>query len=257
MPVSGKHAIEVAAFVAIFQQPFSTRAVEALSSLQESLREDFPSSQVTNTIELRIENGVQATPQVGSVSGIFLQRIGEQGKQSWTLRAEGNAIVVQCFAYETWGETSPKALGFLQSAINVVADEENPLGVASLQIVDRFVAPSKDGYDIGHVFSKRSGFLSKHVFDAGSLWHIYQGWFEETTVAPGRLLNVLNLSTNDTPSGLVTTIDHNAQLQSPGVPISDTVSIEWLRSVFDELHTKNKTVVGALLNAKQKKAVNL
>lgn len=256
VPVSGKHAIEVATFVAVFQRPFTTRAVEALSTLQETLRADFPSFQTTNVIEFRLDS-VQHSPSVGPISGVLLQRIGSGGKPSWTLKAEGNALVVQCFAYETWATTSPQALKFLQTAINVVADEENPLIILAHQIIDRFVAASRDGYEIGHVFSKRSEFLSKHTLTAGPLWHIFQGWFEQSTSATGQLLNVLNLSTNETPSGFVTTIDHNAQFQSSGIPNSDAANSEWLKSVFDELHAQNKGVVGNLLNAKQKKAVGL
>ena len=121
---------------------------------------------------------------------------------------------VQCFAYDTWSTTSAKALNFLQIAINVVADEENPLILLAHQIIDKFVAPSRMDYDIGNVFNKRSEFLSKHVFKAGPLWHLFQGWFEQPTSAPGQLLNVLNLSTNETVSGFETTIDHNVQYLS-------------------------------------------
>lgn len=257
VPVSGKHAIEVATFVVVFQRPFSKRAVEALSTLQETLRTDFPSFQTTNVIEFRIEDGIQQSPVVGPISGVLLQRIGSDGKPSWTLKAEGNALLVQCFAYETWATTSPQALKFLQTAINIVADEENPPVVLAHQIIDRFVAASKDGYEIGHVFNKRSEFISKHALTAGPLWHVFQGWFEPSNSAAGQLLNVLNLSTNETPSGIVTTIDHNAQFQSAGISNSDATNPEWLKSVFDELHTQNKAVVGNLLNVKQKKAVGL
>lgn len=257
MPVSGKHAIEVATFVAVFQRPFTTRAVEALATLQETLRADFPSFQTTNVIEFRIEPGVQPAPVVGPISGVLLQRIGTDGKPAWTLKAEGNALIVQCFVYETWATTSSYALKFLQTAINVVADEENPLVVLAHQIIDRFVAASKDGYEIGHVFNKRSEFLSKHALTAGPLWHVFQGWFEQRNSFAGQFLNVLNLNTNETPSGFVTTIDHNAQFQSTGVPSSDAANSEWLKSVFDELHAQNKVIVGNLLNVKQKKAVGL
>lgn len=258
VPVSGKHAIEVATFVVVFQRPFSTRAVGALSTLQETLRADFPSFQTTNVnvIEFRIGDGVPQSPVAGPISGVLLQRIGSDGKPSWTLKAEGNALLVQCFAYETWVTTSHQALKFLQTAINIVADEENPPVVLAHQIIDRFVA-SKDGYEIGHVFNKRSEFISKHALTAGLLWHVFQGWFEHSNSATGQLLNVLNLSTNETPSGIVTTIDHNAQFQSAGISNSDATNPEWLKGVFDELHAQNKEIVGNLLNVKQKKAVGL
>ncbi len=87
---------------------------------------------------------------------------------------------------------------------------------------------------------------------------MYQGWFEKSQVETcSRLLNVLNLSTNDTPSGLVTTIDHNIQLQSEGIPVDALTDTGGLGSIYDELHARNKSVVGDLLNAKQRKAVKL
>ncbi len=259
VPVNGKHAIEVAAFVAVFQRPFSPRAIEALSGLQEVLKEDFPSFQRTNVVEFRIDDtGGQPTHSVGPVTGVFLQKVRADGKQLWTLKVEGNVAVVQCFEYDTWANTSPIALRYLQSALNLLAEEENPLAVLALQIVDRFVEKNGENYSIGQVFNKRSKYLTKHATEAGRLWHVYQGWFEKSQVDTcGRLLNVLNLSTNDTPSGLVTTIDHNIQLQSEGIPVAALTDVGGLRSIYDELHARNKSVVGDLLNAKQRKAVKL
>lgn len=257
IPVSGKHAIEVAAFVAVFQQTFHARAIEALSSLQVTLGNDFPSFQTTNTLELRVEEGVQTAPIVGSASGVLLQNLQSDGKLRWALRAEGNAIVVQCFDYDRWVSTSNDALRFLQTAINLVVDAENPLTVAALQTVDRFIAANGNSYDIGNVFNKRSPFLSKHSLTAGPLWHVYQGWFENESEPTSCFLNVLNLSTNNTPSGLVTTIDHNVQFQSQVISAENSVDANWLRSTFNALHQKNKFVIEHLLNAKQKRAIKL
>ena len=257
IPISGKHAIEIAAFVVAFERPFSTNAIEALSGLQETLKNELPIFQRINVLEVRLEDGAVVKQNVGSVSGVLLQQFGEDGKQSWGVRVEGNTIVVSCQKYDAWNTIAPKALGFIKAAANIVGDEENPLAVVAHQIVDRFVAPSKDGYKIGDVFNTRSDFLTKHTFSAGCLWHIHQGWFDDATLAPSRTLNVLNLSTNDTPSGLITTIDHTAQYQSGGVQTAKVTDDDWLRSLFDELHIKNKTVLGNLLNAKQRKAIKL
>lgn len=257
LPISGKHAIEIAAFVVVFERPFSAHAIEALGGLQETLKNDLPVFQRINVLEVRLEDGALVKQNMGSVSGVLLQQFGEDGKQSWGLRVEGNTIVASCLKYEAWNKTAPQALGFLKAVINIVADEDTTPTVVALQIVDRFVAPSKDGYKIGDVFNTRSEFLTKHTFSAGCLWHIHQGWFDDATLVPSRMLNVLNLSTNDTPSGLITTIDHTAQYQALGVQTTKITDEDWLISLFNELHIKNKTVLGNLLNAKQRKAIKL
>lgn len=257
VPVNGKHSIEVAVFVAVFQRPFSHRAIEALSGLQELLREDFPSFQRTNVFELRIDDTGTPSHHVGS-EGVFLQKIRDDGKQACTLKVESNVVVVQCFEYETWVITSPIALRYLQAALNVLAEEENPIVMFALQVVDRFVEANREKYSIGQVFNKRSKYLSKHAIEAGYLWHVHQGWFEGSQVeTSARLLNVLNLSTNDTPSGLITTIDHNVQFRSDGISVAIATNADRLSSIYDELHSKNKSVVGDLLNTKQRKSIKL
>lgn len=257
-PISGKHAIEAAVFMLAFERPFQGAALDALSGLQSALAEDFPVFQKINVLEVRIEGGAPITHQAGGISGVSLQRFRPDGRPAWSLRADGNAIVVTCTEYDTWDTTAPQALAYLNKAASAVLDEQNPLALVVLQVIDRFVRPSADGYDIKEVFNPKSRYLTRQAADAGRLWHVHQGWFEDHEELGGRFLNVLNLSTNDTPSGVVTTIEHTAQLQAQGgLPSTHAVDKTWCKEVFDALHVRNKDIVSDLLNAKQRKAIKL
>jgi hypothetical protein len=124
----------------------------------------------------------------------------------------------------------------------------------ALQTVDRFM-DSTETYQISGVLNPDSRFLTKQALESGSLWHIHQGWFEENN-QDQRCLNVLNLSTNDTPDGVSTTIDHNAQMIfNSGKSVTHLESE--LADIFEALHNKNKDIVRELLSDEQKGRIGL
>lgn len=254
-PISGKHAIEVAAFVVVFERPFSDRAIDSLLTLKESLQEQYPTFSETKVIKMRVESEGQAQ-QSSKLSGVSLQKTGEGNKQEWVLRADANTIVCSCFIYERWDTSSLRALSDLAHVIKIVADDTNPVQHMALQVVDRFVGTPEEKYKINKVFNSKSQYLTKHAIKAGALWHVHQGWFEDA--GDNRQLNVLNLSTNDTPSGITTTIDHIVRyIFNVHKPVLEAIEMSFLQAIFLELHEKNKEVMLNLLNKRQCRAIKL
>lgn len=257
IPLNKKHAIESASFVIAYEKPFPQAVIDSLASLQELLKEDLPMFQPMKVVELRFEDGTPSTPTVGKDSGVFLQNINPDGKQTWGLRVEANHIILTSFQYDNWAAISNHAFKILKIVANLLVDQENALSVVGYQVVDKFISPPTSDYSIKDVFNTKSEFLNKHVLNAGNLWHIYQGWFDNSSSNEGnRVLNVLNIATNGTVDGLVTTIDHNVQIQGR-ISSKESVNEDWLRKTFNELHEINKNVISKALNAKQKKAIKL
>lgn len=257
-PISDKHAIEVAAFVISFERPFSSTVIDALMTLKDTMCDDYPAFSTSNVIKMRLDSKGPEPTQDAVVAGVVLKKLNQAGRPSWSLRADSNSIVVSCSDYQTWKKTSPKALADLTTVASVAADDQNPLAVVAFQVVDRFVGPSQSGYKLNQVFNTRSKFFTKQTIESGPLWHVHQGWFQEQEFFEGKLLNVLNLSTNEVPEGIITTIDHTARLQLiPAKPAIDATNKDFLRSIFDTLHGNNKDIVTDLLNAKQRKAIDI
>lgn len=254
-PVKGKHAIEVAVFTATLQNRLSKHSVDALMTLKESLKEEYPVFHPVNRIEVRIEKNL-AEKEILTICGVSLQQQDEHGRPLWALRASDDSISVSCFDYERWDQISERALSDLLFVISVIADDQNPITTIGLQYVDRFVGQT-DNYDLKQVFNTKSRFFSKQTAQSGLLWHLYQGWFDEMEGYEAKQLNVLNLSTNDTQLGLITTIDHISRVHfSPFIPVTH-ITEEYVLPIFQLLHKCNKGILNDLLNAKQRKDINL
>jgi uncharacterized protein (TIGR04255 family) len=259
-PISGKHSIEVVAFVIEFEQHFSDATLESLVTLKKTLNAEYPVFSTTQLTQFKLENNKMSSSSSG-IGGVFLQKLSGDGRPARTLRAQANSIIVMCFGfdYDSWEKTFSEALADLIVATNVAADDQNPLSSIALQVIDRFVGPSIDSYDISQVFDSESVFITKQAHDAGSLWHIHQGWFhEQSEVTDAKNLNILNLSTNNTPTGIITTIDHVGKINFISArKASDAADKELLSTVFNYLHARNKDIVADLLNTDQCKAVKI
>lgn len=255
-PISEKHAIDVASFIVVFEHPFEASIIDSLRGLHELLKTDYPIFNPTNTMEVRI-TGSEVSQQAGITSGCLLQTLRPDGRPNWTLRVEGNAIVVSCMDYQRWSDISTKALGHIKAAVDFVNNDTNAVSSLIHQIVDRFVTDNKDEYNISQVFSTQSPYLTGQALKAGKLWHVYQGWFEDRQEFSGKLLNVLNLSTAENPAGITTTIDHAAHLRFLLPKAISEFDDGFIRNAFDELHECNKSIVKQLLTNEQLKSIGL
>ena len=258
-PISGKHSIEAVVFSCVFERAFSRTSIEALMTLKETLKEKYPVFSTTNVVNVRFEHQKMASESSHAIAGVSLQKLhSETKKPDWTLRADANLINITCFSYDRWNIESTKALEDLTTVINLVADDQNPVTNLALQTVDRFVGGPTSEYKINKVFDTRSKYLTRQVKESGPLWHIYQGWFEKDPTTKKHLLNNLNLSTNETPQGVVTTIDHNLKyIFNPPSPATDLTDIDNISAIFQLLHDHNKEIVTDLITKKQCNAIKL
>lgn len=257
-PISEKHAIDVASFIVVFERPFETNIIDSLPGLHERLKADYPTFNLTKTMEVNV-TGSEISQKVGLASGGLMQNLQPDGRPIWTLRVEGNMIVVSCTDYKRWEDISSKALNHIKAAIAFVKTDSNAVSSLIHQIVDRFVTANKDEYNINQVFNTQSPYLTGQAIKAGKLWHVFQGWFEDRQEFGGKLLNVLNLSTAESPANITitTTIDHAAHLRFSSPKALEELDDKFIRKAFDELHECNKSIIRQLLTNGQLKTIGL
>lgn len=258
-PISGKHSIEVASFVCIFDKQFSTSSIQSLMTIKEIFKDDYPVFTTNSLWNVRLEGKDTAPISTHQLAGVTLQRLNENTKKPvWAIKTEPNSIIVSCFAYDRWKVASEKAVNDLITVIKVVDDGRNPINHLVLHVVDRFVGGTSDSYKITQVFNARSRYLSKQSKEAGVLWHVHQGWFEYIHEKADRMLHNLNLSTNATPQGILTTIDHSIRYNyKDPAAASDVANYNIAKEIFDTLHERNKSVVVDLLNKNQCRKIKL
>ncbi len=191
-PISGNHAIEAV----VFERPFSQSSVEFLLTLEQSLAKRYPLFSPIKVVQMRTENS--GSKMTEFQAGVSLKQLKKEKKPAWSLKADANNIIITCFEYTRWEEISPQAIDDLVHVINVGADDQNPVHHLTLQTVDRFIEDPEEKYSINLVFNPESRYLTRQAVEAGTLWHVHQGWFQDTGIADGRQLNILNLSTNVT-----------------------------------------------------------
>ena len=259
-PLHNSHAIDVIAFVVGYEQEFSREVVDSLKALKETMAGSYPVFSTAARMEILVKNNTMTTSS-NEVSGIFMQSLADNGKPAWTLRAQNNNIVVTCHGtnYTTWRGVSSKAIADLKTVATIVADNQNPFSFVALQVVDRFIQVEKDSYAIGQVFNPESKYLTKMACEAGKLWHVHQGWFQDVLGEEStNSLNVLKISTNDTPPGILTTIDHNSKISlSPPKQADESANDALLATLFDQLHGNNKEIVTDLLNVSQRETISI
>jgi len=257
-PISEKHAIDVASFIVVFERPFEARMIESLPGLHERLKTEYPTFNLTKTMEVNV-TGNEVSQKIGVASGGLMQKLNDDGRPAWTLRIERNSIVVLCNQYERWEDVSSKAIDHIKAAIAFLNSDNNAFVSLIHQIVDRFVTADKDEYDIRQVFNTQSPYLTNQVLNSGKLWHVYQGWFETKQEFRGQLLNVLNLSTSENPTNLsiTTSVDHAAHLRFDLPKAIEDLDDQFIRKAFNELHETNKYIIRNLLNENQLQTIGL
>jgi len=258
MPINSTNAIDAAAFVVLFNRPFTEKEESKLLSLKETFKDELPDFSRTTKITLKQEAG-KLPEQIVQESGLKLQKFEPSGKIGWVLNVIENQIIVTCQSYDRWNKVWDQTNRYFHSALKLLNLESLAVQACVLQYVDRFTEKSTSTYNVHEVFGKKAPYLTSKSVVSGKLWHVHQGWFDEKS-ADEKILNVLNLGTNEDSGKIITTIDHSLQLQflpkpKPAKKFFD--SKKEYEKTFLFLHEANKKVVKSLLNQKQCKAVGL
>lgn len=267
-PIAATNAIEAAAFALSFARNFEGHEIEALFSLEQSLRTVLPNFVKTNEIIFNLTDSTHAE-QTQKMSGVIAQSFQENGKQDWVLRASENKIIVNCLKYDSWINVWPKARYILLKTAQCVDSETNGVVNALHQVIDKFVYDERPTYyNIGDVFNPDSLLLTEQAKKSGDMWHLFQGWFEDapsTIDEKQKILNVVNMSSSLINEKLVATIDHTLQANfSKPIEVKYFVGLqtaengsEFLNKLFDSLHTMNAELLRNILTKDQVAAIGL
>lgn len=255
-PINSTNAIDSVVFAVLFNRPFTKKEENKLLALRDSLKNDLPIFSQDMRLETKIENDT-IVQQSTKKAGIKLQKIEPNGKIGWMLHITDHQIVISCQAYDRWDRVWEQTEKYLQSVIRLLDLGSLTVRACMLQYVDRFIQKSTDDYSVYDVFDKKNPYLTAKSVSAGKLWHVHQGWFDNK-LASEKVLNILNLGTEEGDGKTITTIDHSLHLQflsklKPAKKFFDAKK-EYKKS-FDFLHEENKEVIKSLINQEQRKAL--
>lgn len=254
-PINSSNAIDSAVFILGFARPFNSNEFDALSGLQIALKDDLPSFVRNQIVKMAFQEGKQSVADF-ELAGSVLQRFNTDGKPAWTLRVLEDSITVTCHSYISGSSERNQAVKYLEQCVNLLKQRSDILlSVITLQITDVF-KDTFESYSIKNVFNENSRYLTRNVFEAGALWHVFQGWFENRD-NDSRWLHVLNLSTQQSVEH-ITSIDHAIQLQlREPIRLAEDSLLNTVQTAFAEAHTKNLNIIRNLLNDTQLNAIGL
>jgi hypothetical protein len=268
-PIANTNAIEATAFVLVFSREFEEKEVEALLSLEHSLKSELSSFTKTSSLTLNVVDNAPAE-HTQQLSGVLLQSFQDSGKPDWTLRASDNMIVISCLKYDSWESVWPKACQLMLKAAQCVESDRISIAHAAFQVVDKFVYDEKPmPYSVEDVFNPDSVFLTQQVKSSGDLWHIFQGWFERASNQVANeddILHTLKLGSAINNEKLIALIDHTLQRNFKGrvVNVKDLLGLEvpekgsiFTNQLFKDLHDGNVKVLKNLLAVDQQIAIGL
>lgn len=267
-PIATTNAIEAAAFAIVFAREFEESEVEALLSLELSLKDVLPKFDKTSAVTLSVTGDAPAE-QTQKLSGVLMQHFQQNGKPDWVLRASENRIVANCLNYDSWGNVWPQARHILLKALQCVDSQTNGVVNTIHQVVDKFIYDEQPTpYSIEDVFNPDSKFLTPHAKESGELWHVFQGWFENVEPLADndqKILHVLKLSSALGNENIAATIDHTLQSNfSEPLAVKKLIGEQdgnideaIINGLFKRMHDKNAELLRSVLSAGQLKAIGL
>lgn len=196
-PIRNTNAIDQVAFVIKLQKDLDDATFNKLLGLKNELEGDFPAFDIINVMQMVLDDKAPRLP-VSKQGGVTLVKKSDvdEARAAWSIRVEGNNIVVTCSEFSTWANVWAKAESYLITAVNKFDLSENPIVELVFQCIDKFIETGNlSECRVDNIFSKTSDYLTKNTFNLNPLaWHLHQGWFSSHFNETIKALNNLNLS---------------------------------------------------------------
>lgn len=209
-----------------------------------------------------MQSGTQIS-QIDDLIGVSFELFNVYGQLSKALIVDKHTCRVINNDYTRWEYVWPEARGLLVEVLNTLADKLT-IKAIDLQYTDVFNwRGNKQDLDLSELFNKNSNYLPLHVFEYKNLWHVHQGFFDNSEEESGcsyKKLNNINLNLvelNGEWLAQVTTA-HRAILEAPESNLSDFVrDNSILDRILNKLHIKNKEILSDLLTEAIKVKIKL
>ncbi|KQZ54636.1 hypothetical protein ASD54_04730 [Rhizobium sp. Root149] len=190
-------------------------------------------------------------------AGIAFERFKPDGNLEWRIFLENNNIFVNCLSYTRWEEVWGRAHSYFKDVLALVGTPDNVINGASLQYINSFKWDgNKEDYDVKEILSFDSH-VPASVATKGHLWHLHQGWFDQT--AEGRILERVHVDgIEDESASPIIRFDAyiQQQLTSPQAA-QEIVKSGWLDSTFTSMHDRNKKMLKSFIVEKMAERINL
>lgn len=263
-PYSDAHAIKNMAFAFEFSTPLQADVLTSLrqGEVHAKLSERLPRFNEQRAVVLNFgapQLQVPVAPQ--PLSGLLYDSLKPNGEPSWAVNLLANMLVVVCGEYSRWVGTWERAREFLAIVLPHILPT-TAIGTVGLQYTDEFGGlGSKAQFTLDGVFNPESRFIPKNIIDVHGPCHAHHGFFSHIDApSPSRVLTNVNVDVGEDSDRMKINITtaHRCIFSEPvsGTAEQLLAADGVIGRTLDVLHDLNKSVVGDILTADVKAAIN-
>ncbi|WP_172600821.1 TIGR04255 family protein [Cereibacter sphaeroides] len=259
VPERAQHALVEVVFGIRLTRAWQPREVQAIKSAHGVWRDLLP--RVNDVQVHQVMFGPQGImqPAIVPATGVAFERVNPDGSIAWRMTFDNEQIVVNCLVYEGWEVTSPIVYQLFSSALTAAGSTDLAISGLFYQTVDQFRWGGEVAdYDVAQLLNVESDFVPAHIAKAGMLWHLHQGWFEDTDrPSAGPILKRIHFDATNDPLGGIrmdTLVDKRL---NQSIVAGDFVSQREAVDVVEWLHEENKVVLRSFLTEETLQSINL
>jgi uncharacterized protein (TIGR04255 family) len=195
-PISGRHSIQMAVFMAQWEKPLKDTDLQAFRHVFEKVKEELPAYEEERGTAVSMgPTGVRAI-QEGLV-GVSFRKAGDSlgDPPAVHLQVTLERCQITFRQYDRWGPTWKHVQQWIELVLQK-ALHDRQLAQCGLQYVDVYKwRDAVDTLPVSQIFRPDSLYLPKNVFHVKNLWHAHHGFYEHfTSPVKYRLLENVNVS---------------------------------------------------------------
>lgn len=261
-PCREQNAIKIAAIAFEFSQQLSEESIQkviAFYDIDVDLQQVFPDKQVIESIVYQIGSGAEdSSHQIKSIGGIILSArpsVTDEPPISLILRSD--ALIFTCSDYKSWTELFNIAMFYFNKISPIIDNVKSH--VVGMEYYDEFIIEKSATHEQwkAELFRSDNLFISNNILKTDGLWHIHQGFFDEHSMLPNKLLNVIevNLIDDSIQNKVLIKTQHKLNLANE-LNIKLLIS-ENSKDYLYTIHNKNKQIISQLLSDCALKSINM
>lgn len=263
-PFAGQHAIQSAVFGLDFSSELEVSEVATLRAAASQLIAEFANinDQHRTTLNLQAGPGAAAAPSTTvEVGGFILERPSLVSTEPSTrlIIVNRTGIIIVINDYTRWDRFKSDVDRYL-SALFVPMDNQKAISSIGLQFNDIFLWKADPvDLNLSEIFAANNVYLAPNALMSPLLWHSHHGYLKNETVPVKHQqldnINVSRVAANEEHQIQILT-SHRVTLEKP-LYKSWSMSKNILFELQENLHSKNKEILGALLTPEAQLKINL
>jgi uncharacterized protein (TIGR04255 family) len=258
-PCRDNNAIKIAAIAFEFSQPITENSIRKFLSFYQQdneLKTEFPNSQNIDSVVFQMGPNL-SSQQVKGIGGVVLDAPLNNGEPPISLTLRTDALIFTCSDYNSWTDFFSSTIKYFKKVIPTLDGVRS--NVVGVEYYDEFlINPAAKLYDWKkNFFRLNNAYISNTILNADDLWHIHQGFFDNHSLSPQRLLNIIELNLVDMQANMTLLVKTQHKLNLVEDVNIDDLICNQSEKYLNAIHDKNKEIISNILSDEALASINM